>query len=241
MILRHWLIRFFTPLVWRLFPDRKRDALQEFSMIEKDSGCQLLSAMDHVHDPKLQAIFFQQVLEEFHHADLFDRACTAYSDAPLDIPVITRDELIDPAGGPKAVLDLVSYVHVGESAVNDDFGAYTRAPIDTRIRGVFKAASEDEAGHVESSRELLTELASGDDRKVRRALFMSRVKRGWRSYVRSMRHIGEWPLAILLSVLYFLAGPLVIMPLRRRLDLPRQQQLQILSSQLRSLWNSSAS
>lgn len=232
MLFRRLLIRFFTPLAWRLSPGRKCGALQEFSTIEKDSGCQLLSAIDRVHDPKIQATLFQHVLEEFHHADLFERACQAYATAPLETPVITRDALLDPEPGPNDLLDFVSYVHVGESAVNGDFGAYAKAPIDARIRGVFAAVRTDEEGHEESSFDLLSALAQGSKTRLRWALLKSRAKRSWRSYVLMMRGVGELPLTVLLSALYFLAGPLVAGALRRRLDISKEEHLKILRLQL---------
>lgn len=200
-------------------------------MIEKDSGCQLLGAMDRVHDARVKAQLFQHVLEEFHHADLFERACAAYSNAPLEIPVITRQALVE-GDGPQAVVDFVSYVHVGESAVNADFEAYAKSSVDPRIQGVFKAVRMDEANHEEDSMELLESIAGGKGSRLRWSLLKSRAKRGWRSYVLVMRGIGEIPLAVLLSILYFVAGPFVFKTLQRRLELAREEQLKILLVQL---------
>lgn len=231
---RRLLIRFVTPLAWRLSERRMIAALQEFSLIEKDSGCQLLNAMDHICDPQVKAGLFQHVLEEFHHADLFAGTCLELARAPLETPVITRDSLIDPAAGEETVVDFVSYVHVGESAVNADFEAYSEMPVDARIRAVFRAVRADEANHEVDSRALLGSLLGGDNARLRRALRQAGRKRMWRSYVLSMRALGELPLALILGALYFLAGPFVTRVLRRRLGLSRSEQLPIALAQLRS-------
>lgn len=232
MGLRGLLIRWVTPVVWRLSPERKARALQEFSLIEKDSGCQLLAAISHVDDPRVKAQLFQHVLEEFHHADLFDRAAKSCADGPLEVPVITRDELIDPKAGPDGLLDFVSYVHAGESAVNADFAHYAAYAPDRLLRGVFTAVRADEAGHEAGTSELLLAVAGGDGHKARRAVLFSRLKRAWRSYALSMRSVGELPLSVLLTALYFVSGPFVRGALRRRLALGRPEQLRLLREQL---------
>lgn len=232
-VLRGWLARHLTPLVWRLSPRRRAQAMREYALIEKDSGCQILDALDLVPDPATRAELFQQVLEEFHHADLFEGACRELSDSPVGTPVVTRDALVAPGAGPEALLDLVAYVHVGEAAVDEDFGDYARAPLDREIARAFARARADEHHHVADSARLLARFDGGDPSKARWALLKARLLRGWRSYVQAMRVVGELPLAVLLAALYAVAGPLMRGASRRRLELGRDAQLEIFRAQWR--------
>lgn len=207
--------------------------MREYSLIEKDSGCQILDALDIVHDPATRAELFQQVLEEFHHADLFEGACRELSDSPVGTPVVTRDALVKPGAGPEDLLDLVAYVHVGEAAVDEDFGVYARAPLDKEIARAFARARADEHQHVADSARLLGRFDGGVAGRARWALFKARSLRAWRTYVRAMRVVGEFPLALLLSALYAVSGPLLRATSLRRLELNRDAQLEILRGQWR--------
>lgn len=232
-MVRRWLARHLTPLVWKLAPRRRARAMREYSLIEKDSGCQILDALGLVADPKTRAELFQQVLEEFHHADLFENACRELADAPVGTPVVTRDSLLAPGAGPEALLDLVAYVHVGEAAVDEDFGEYAGAPIDREIARAFARARADERQHVADSYRLLGRFDGGKPGRARWALFKARALRAWRTYVRAMRAIGEVPLAAVLTALYAAAGPLMRGSSRRRLELGRAEQLEIFRAQWR--------
>lgn len=232
-MLRRWLASHLTPLVWKLAPRRRAAAMREYALIEKDSGCQLLDALDLVEDPGIRAELFQQVLEEFHHADLFEGACRALADAPVGTPVITRDSLLAPDAGPADLLDLTAYVHVGEAAVDLDFAEYARAPLDREISRAFARARADEHQHVEDSRRLLARFDGGVPGRAARALLKARLLRGWRSYLRTMRAVGELPLAALLAALYAAAGPLMRGASRRRLELGRDEQLELFRAQWR--------
>lgn len=231
-MVRRWLARYVTPLAWKWAPLRRAQAMREYSLIEKDSGCQILDALELVHEPAVRAQLFQQVLEEFHHSDLFEDVCRELSDKPIGTPVVTRDALVGRDPGPDALLDLIAYVHVGEAAVNVDFAAYAKAPIDPVIAKAFARAQADEHHHVDDSRRMLEPLAGGDAGRLRWALAKAGLLRGWRSYVKTMSRLGELPLMLLLYALYALAGSLRG-ACRRRLEAPPEEQLEIFREQWR--------
>ncbi len=231
-MIRRWLARRLTPLLWRLFPSRQAAAMREYALIEKDSGCQILDALPLVEDAELRARLFQQVLEEFHHSDLFEGACREVSSKPLGTPVVTRDSLVSAEPGSDALLDLIAYVHVGEAAVDKDFEAYAGGAFAAPIARAFALARADERNHVGDSRRMLEPFAAGDPGRVTRALLKARLLRGWRSYVQTMSAIGGLPLALLLAGLYALSG-LLKGPSRGRLALTAQQQLEIMREQWR--------
>lgn len=231
---RQYVIRYLTPWIWRAHPRRKAEALQRFALIEKDSACQILGAVPLISDPEVKAGLFQHVLEEFHHADLFEDTCRKFSSAHLNQPVITRDILVaDTDGKPSdpEALKFFSYVHVGEREVNDDFSHYARAPLDKEITTVFKRVRADEAHHEKDSLELLRRFAGGNDRQVGSALFKSGWLRGWRAYANAMRAVGEVPLTILLSGLYYISGLFLAPAFRGRLRMGKTDQIELLRRQ----------
>lgn len=232
---RHFLIRFLTPLVWRFSEKRKIEALQLFSLVEKDSGCQILSVIGLVNDPRGRALLFQQAIEEFRHHDLFQGACLSLATAPLGIPVMARNDLVDSASGTEAVLEFLAYLHVSEREVNTDFEVYEKIRTDEKIIEVFKEIRADEMRHESDSLGLLRKFASSDEGRLRRALFKSSAIRSYRSCLRALRHLGEIPLSLLLGVLYFLAGPLVFRIFQRRLELAPDEQLGIVLEQWRAV------
>lgn len=204
--------------------------MREYGLIEKDSGCQILDALPLVHAPETRAQLFQQVMEEFHHSDLFEGACRELSTAPVGTPVVTRDALVGLDPGPDAVLDLIAYVHIGEDSVDRDFRAYAKAPLNPTIAKTFARAGADEHNHVEDTRRLLAPFSGGSVARERWAIFKARALRFWRTYLKTMSQIGEIPLAGLLTVLYVAAGPLRAM-CRGRLEMGRDAQLEILREQ----------
>lgn len=230
-MLRGRLVRNLTPLIWKFAPRRRAQAMREYSLVEKDSGCQILDALEIVEDPAIRAELFQQVLEEFHHADLFENACRELSDEPVGTPVVTRDVLVKPGVGSEALLDLIAYVYVGEAAVDEDFGEYARAPLDREISRAFARARADEYQHVADSRRLLARFDGRVPGRARWALLKARGLRAWRVYVRAMRAIGEFLLAALLTALYAVSGPLLRGASKRRLELGRAEQLEIFRAQ----------
>jgi hypothetical protein len=229
-MVRQFLARIVTPLVWRWSPRRQAEAMREYSLIEKDSGCQIMDALNLVREPKTRAQLFQQVLEEFHHSDLFEDVCHSLAQSPVGTPVITRDALVGMEPGPNAVLDLIAYVHIGEAAVDQDFRAYAKAPLNPEIAKAFARAGADEHNHVADSRRLLTPFSGGSARRETWAVAKARALRLWRTYLKTMSRIGEVPLSALLTVLYAAAGPLRG-ACRRRLEMGRDSQLEILREQ----------
>lgn len=206
--------------------------MREYALIEKDSGFQILDALPLVRGAQTRAQLFQQVLEEFHHADLFEGACRELSDKPLGTPVVTRDALVAADPGPDALLDLIAYVHVGEAAVDKDFEAYAQAPLPAPVSRAFALARADERHHVGDSRRLLEPFAAGDPGRITRALLKARLLRGWRSYVQTMSAVGMLPLGLLLTVLYALSGWLKSAA-RGRLEMSAESQLAIMREQWR--------
>lgn len=228
-IFRRAIIKFITPLAWRFSNERQCRALLEFSIVEKDSASQLIDAMKFVDDPGARSEIFQHVLEEYHHADLFEDACEKLSTSRLISPVLTRDRLVGPEKSDFDRLDFLTYVYVGEKNVNRDFSTYAKVSRDELVANVFKKVQADEAGHEAHTFNMLSQLAS----RHKSVLHWRLLKAGWklryRSYVGSMRGFGEAFLTFWLAVIYFALGWVIAPACRGRLALDESKQFEIFS------------
>ena len=229
---RHLIIRWLTPLVWKLSPARKLQALQRFSAVEKDSGHQLQYCVSLVSDSRLKCYLFQHVLEEFFHSELFEEQCRRISDRHLYLEVPPRIDLLPPQAGPGEVLDFFAYVHVGEQAVNRDFVVYSHAPLEPELRAVFRRAGMDEGHHEEDTLQILEGLAGGTGWSFRSRLTVARARRAWSLFADAMKSIGVVPMTAAIGLIYFVLGPVALGSARERLRLPEEEQLRIFRDQV---------
>ncbi len=229
---RHWIIRGITPWIWKLLPGRQLTALQQFSIIEKDSGIQLLHGMPLIDEPKLKAHVFQHVLEEFHHGEMFEDLCQRLSDKHLYTKIKPRERMLSSDASREELADFFSYVHVGEMAVNRDFVEYAKTSLPGHIRGVFRAAGLDEGRHEKDTGDIVLDICGGNssmrDKKVCAAWWTRR----WRLYKQAMHEVGGLSLTIILSLVYFVLGWIAAPTLRRRLNAKPEEQLEIFREQV---------
>jgi hypothetical protein len=218
--------------VWHFSEKRKLAALQEFSDTELDSGWQSLYTLSKIDDPKTKAELFEHCLDEFYHADLFGNLLKSYASSPLNRPTFSREAILSSKIDKRAVLAFLVKVYVGESEINRDFVAYARAHVDEPIRQLFRQIKRDEEGHEEVSWDLMLRYADGKAWKLRWLIFRETLAHAYKRYVKASQAIGDFMLALMLSLIYFLAGLFVFGPLRKRLSLDRATQLEILREQI---------
>ena len=218
--------------MWKFFPKRKVKALQEFSTIEKDSGCQLLWSLELTRDPKDRAFIFQHVLEEFFHAEVFEDISQFYATSYLPKIVSAREILVDKKSTPEQVWDFFSYAHVGEEGVNRDFTYYAKANLDKKIAAVFLRVSIDEANHIHGTKEILESMTK--DRRFFSdwLILKSTVKRKIKQIQSSTRFIGDGVLSLILLSIYFIFGYFVHKILRTRfLEMNQKEVINLLKLQ----------
>lgn len=230
---RHLLIRLLTPLIWKKFPGLKLSALMKFSLVEKDSACQLLHCLDLVKDPELKAYLFQHVLEEFFHSDIFEALCKEKSESHLYLQMLPRMELVPANSSPDAILDFFAYVHVGEQTVNRDFLVFSEAAFEPDVKSTFRRAGMDEAHHEHDTHDILHKLLGASDGGLGGRTLRARLKLRWRSFNESMISIGKFPMTVILSVIYFLLGGLGSVSARARLQMTEKEQLSLFQQQVR--------
>lgn len=218
--------------MWKFFPHRKMLAIQEFSTIEKDSGCQLLWALELTPDPKDKALIFQHVLEEFFHAEIFEDLSLSYAKSYLPKTIPSREILVDKKSTPAEVWEFFSYAHVGEEGVNRDFVYYAKANLDKKIAAVFSRVSQDEFNHIYGTRDILEKITMNNRLLCNWLILKSTVKRKIKQIESSTRFIGDGLLTLLLVLVYYFLGFFVHSGLKKRFnELSEKETLNLLIQQ----------
>lgn len=215
--MRALLIRLLLPLVWRLSRRKAVEGLQRFSATELDSAWQSLHAMNAAAEPSLRAKLFAHALEEFGHARLFAQAAKSLSQALPALVVGERRPLLDAAQGSRGLVSFYAYEALAEASVSREFASYLAAAPYEEARRAFRLALGDEKRHASYTARTLSALAGAD--AARLELRRARVRRLYESWLRLGRGLGEALYSLLLSLLYFLAGPFLAGPCRRRLSM----------------------
>lgn len=215
-MLRKLIILYITPLIWKHFPKRKAQALQEFSSIEKDSGCQLLWALELIPDPKYKAYILQHVIEEFYHSEVFEDLSKVYTDNYLVHRLLPREMLVNRKSTIPELYEFFSYAHVGEKAVNRDFSYYLDAPIDTKIVAVFNRVVKDESNHVHDTDDILKEMTAKKKFYYEYLVTKSTLIRKYNEMKKAPQWLAEGLLNLVLGGIFYTFGFLAHLTVRKR-------------------------
>jgi len=218
MYFRRLAIRTMIPLVWRISKNRAPRTLQRFATTEADSAWQFLYALDAAEDIELRKELFNNALEEVHHASEFERMSIECSTTLVHKTKPERSAIYDPK---KPFAHFLAYVYVGESDVYQQFSAYSAAVREAltgerKARNFFDEAKEDEDGHLNlAKRALIKEF--GSRRLAEKEVLKIRFKRGYETWLRGSKKIGEFSTSIILMFIYFVTSPFFFVTCRRRL------------------------
>jgi hypothetical protein len=211
---RRLAIRLALPLSWRLFPERRGEILQRFSVTEADSAWHFLHAASHVDQPDIRARLFNNALEEVHHATLFAEAAENQSRTLIQLPVEERIAIYDSREG---LQNFYAFVYVGEKDVYEQFDAYAAAIGVESVKNIFVHLKADEDGHMRFAEQ---RLASMDAKRyaVLRQVRTIRRRRLLQSWVRGWRRTSDLGATLFLSAVYFVFGALAFTSCRRAQD-----------------------
>ncbi len=203
-MLRRFLIKYVTPIVWRSSPRRLASAVRRFSDVEADSGWQALQLLHLCDDPKKRAVFFALALEESAHARMFRNAALEIDpDVERRWAAPERATLYDEKKGLAAA---VADITVNEIAVYKEFGDYADcARSAPRLRAIFEKIKTDEAGHGDDADGLLADLTQ-DAAALRAQLRKAERRRFFRVYMSGSKVVGEHVIGLLLRATFFLFG-----------------------------------
>jgi hypothetical protein len=202
---QHWL--------WR-DPVRRGLRLLRFSEVEADGGRDLVRASEVTPDARLRRLYLRHANDERRHADIFRRRgielLHAHPAGDLELPAsdwLTPGErgLDDVAveGGRDA--PLLAFLHLSERQAALDFAVYRDAVgADERTRAVFDRILRDEEFHMNYTR---AELARLSPTRQRRLIWIARLGRLWKAYLRFAVWLAGLIGGVILTLQYFILLP----------------------------------
>lgn len=199
-------------LVWA-DPRRRARKLLQFAEVEAQGARDLFRAAEMTDDPLLRRRLFAHARDEVRHAALF-RARGLALRRTLTDPGPEHglgDGLIPGERGfdrleveRESIAALLAFIHLSERAASQAFAAYGAVlDHDPQTRAVIDRIARDEEGHMRYSRAELTRLAPD----ARRALWVARLRRFWRAYLRLALILADMISRLVLTLLYFLLLP----------------------------------
>ena len=232
MLFRRLIIRFFTPMIWRFFPNVQTQTIQDFSQVEFDSGRQSLKCLLQTKQISIKGFLFQHILEEYKHASMFYALAQARSDIHLTTKILPQRRLLGKNPTEINIVDCFSYIHAGERSVNKDFQIYLNSKMDYKTKNVFQKIAEDECLHESKSYDFLKKMVR--DQKLNLIIVIAKAesRKIWYSYTDIMSRIGKFPLKLMLSLIYYLLGWIGLSQLQTRLHLNRDEQFKIFRAQI---------
>lgn len=202
----HWL-------VWR-DPKRRAQNLLRFAEVEADGGRDIVRAAEVTRDPQLRRLFLKHALDEQRHADLFrGRGLELIRTLPGGAASGVRAEWLAP--GERGLDDLrvedegdealLAFLHLSEKSAARDFAAYVAVlDADPPTRAVFEKVLHDETFHMTYTHKELLRVAPA---RAGRRLWMARLRRFWKAYLRLASALAGLIGAVILTLQYVLVLP----------------------------------
>ncbi len=202
-------------LLWKRFPGLMNRQIKAFATTEFTTSWHFLYALRHAPDAHHKGLLFDQLLEEYHHADIFLEVAQKRSDTPV---YLDRGE-IRRLYAEEDLWKLIVYAHKGEDDAVARFNELLRQVDDEPLRRVLKEVLADEKGHAEGVDNMSYDMGA-DPEAVRRELQKVTARRMWENWMTTGRRVLGVPTKIILYAVYFLAGVFLVLPSRRRLARP---------------------
>ena len=151
-------VGFYTRIIVGVWSFRKKmqlEAVQRFHTIEADGVWHLFQLLFKVDSSKERAKIFQHLLEEDSHAELFSEVYQNDSNVPFKAKQFNRKMLVS---GEVGVGVWLLHVHAGEVSATRQFRALIVALPDGALRSALEKIVNDEAGHIELTNDLATQM-----------------------------------------------------------------------------------
>jgi hypothetical protein len=204
--------------VWR-DPHRRARKLVRFAETEQGGARDLARAAELTCDPVLRRLYLRHAEDESRHAGLFrSRGHALLRTLPEKAKGFDADWLTpgERRSGTLRIDDdrtLLAFLHLSEKAAAQRFALYIQVLAhDPITREVFVDVLNDEAFHMSYTQTQLSRIARG---RTRRELWVSRLGRLWKAYLRLAKALAAILGALLLRVQYFLVLPLFALLAKR--------------------------
>ncbi|AMK25967.1 rubrerythrin family protein [Sphingobium sp. TKS] len=192
-------------------PRRRARKLLQFAEVEAQGARDLFRTAEITRDPLLRRRLFAHGRDEVRHAALFRERGLALRRTLAD-PGPDRawgDGLIPGERGfdrleveRESMVALLAFIHLSERAAAHAFAAYGAAlDHDPETQAVIARIARDEEGHMRYSHDELARLAPD---RGRRAVWVARLRRLWRAYLRLALILADMISRVMLTLLYFL-------------------------------------
>ena len=203
----HWL-------VWRN-PRRRAQNLLRFAEVEADGGRDIVRAAEITKDPGLRKLFLKHALDEQRHADLFrSRGLALIRTLPREEAGGVQADWLTP--GERGLDDLrvedegdaalLAFLHLSEKAAAKDFANYVAVlGADPPTRRVFEKVLHDETFHMTYTKK---ELQRMEPKGAGRRIWMARLRRFWKAYLRLASAFAGLVGAVILTLQYLIILPL---------------------------------
>ena len=202
----HWL-------VWKN-PRRRAQNLLRFAEVEADGGRDIVRAAEITRDPTLRRLFLKHALDEQRHADLFrSRGLALIRTLPPGEAMGVRADWLTP--GERGLDDLrvedegdaalLAFLHLSEAQAARDFANYVAVlGDDPPTRQVFEKVLHDETFHMTYTKKELQRVAP---RAAGRRIWMARLRRFWKAYLRLAAALAGIFGAIILLLQFWIILP----------------------------------
>jgi rubrerythrin len=199
-----------------VWADSRRSAhkLLRFAETEADGGRDIARAAELTGDGVLRRLYLRHAMDELRHADMFRRRGRAMLAAlPKESAEVSQANWLAP--GERGLDDLhvegekddtlLAFLHLSERAAALRFATY-RAVLahDPDTRGVFEDILRDEAFHMNYTRKQLERVSP---RRHGWRLWVARLHRLWKVYLRFAAAFASVMGAVILAVQYFVVLP----------------------------------
>jgi rubrerythrin len=208
--------------VWQDAGRRARKLLR-FAETEADGGRDLARAAEVTRDPLLRRLYLRHAQDEERHAHLFrvrgrellHSVSRGAGRAPFEANFFAPGErgLDDLRVESDRDESLLAFLHLSEEAAARRFVVYAQALAhDPQTRDVFRRILRDEAFHMSYTHTQLTRIAGT---RTRRRIWVARLGRLWKAYLRVAAALASAIGTLLLRVQYFVLLPPFVFLARR--------------------------
>jgi hypothetical protein len=194
--------------------ERRVQKLFRFGETETDGGRDILRAAEVTSDPLLRRLYLEHAIDEFRHGVLFRhraaellKICRSHSNAGF------QGDWLAPGGHGLDDLQvdgesdqtMLAFLHLSEKAAASRFTVYRDVmQHDPPTRAIFEEILHDETFHMNYT---LTQLARVAPQRHRRYLWLARLSRLWKTYLRLATALARILGSILLTIQYFILLP----------------------------------
>ncbi len=193
--------------------------IENFGDTEDDTVWQLFRGFIFEKDDKIRAGLFQQILEEIYHAEEFYLALKKMSGQRTPHLSFERRALYE-TNSP--TWKLLLYCHVGEAEAEMRFSHINKFSRNGIEKEAVSKVLIDERGHVAIAYNYLLgkDISKKEIEKELKSIFWRRRKE---RLAFNLKRFFGFVLSIILSVIYFVMGPVVYSVCSRRLNNPQEQ------------------